>query len=40
MQLHLLEHVQSLGHTSFIEDICITLINKADPFVSTNGEDY
>ena len=38
MQLHLFEHLQSPGHNSFIEDICITLTNTVDSFVLTNGE--
>ena len=40
MQLNLVEHLQSPGHNSFIEDICITLTNTVDSFVLTNGENY
>ena len=40
MQLHLFEHLQSPGHNSFIEDICITLTHTVDSFVLTNGENY
>ena len=40
MQQHLFEHFQSPGHTGFIEDVCITLIDKTDPFIPTKREDY
>ena len=40
MQQHLLEHFQSPGYTGFIEDVCITLIDKTDPFIPTKREDY
>ena len=39
MQQHRLEHVQNPGHTDFIEDVCITLIDKTDPFIPTKRED-
>ena len=35
MQQHLFEHFQSPGHTGFVEDVCITFIDKADPFIPT-----
>ena len=40
MQQHLLEHFQSLGHTGFVEDVCITFIDKTDRFIPTKPEDY
>ena len=40
MQQHLFEHFQSPGHTDFIEDVCITLIDNIDPFISTKRKDY
>ena len=40
MQQHLFEHFQRPGHTSFVEDICITFIDKTDPFILTKREDY
>ena len=39
MQKHLSEHFQSPGHTGFI-DVCITLIDRTDPFIPTKHEDY
>ena len=39
MQQHLFEHFHSPGHTSFI-DVCITLIDKTDPFIPNKREDY
>ena len=38
MQQHLFEHFQSPGHTSFIENVYITLTGKTDPFVPTKRE--
>ena len=35
MQQHLFEHFQGPGHTGFVEDVCITFIDKADPFIPT-----
>ena len=32
MQQHLFEFFQNLGYDGFIEDTCITLIDKTDPF--------
>ena len=40
MQQHLFRHFQSPGHTDFIEDVCITQIDKTDPFIPTKREDY
>ena len=40
MQQHLFEHFQTRGHTGFVEDVCITFIDKADPFIPTKREDY
>ena len=38
MQQHLFEHFQSPGH--IVEDVCITFIDKTDPFITTKLEDY
>ena len=40
MQQHLFQHLQSSRKTSFIEDICIALVDKTDPLIPTNGEEY
>ena len=40
MQRHLIGHFQSPEHTGFIENVCITLIDKTDSFISTKHEDY
>ena len=40
MQQHLFEDFQNPGHTSFIEDVSITLIDKTDPSIPTKCEDY
>ena len=40
MQQHLFEHFQNPGHTSFIEDVSITLIDKTDPSIPTKCEAY
>ena len=40
MQKHLFEHFQRPGHTSFVEDVCITFIDKTHPFIPTKCEDY
>ena len=40
MQEHLFEHFQSTGHSGFIEDVWITLIDKRDPFIPTKRENY
>ena len=40
MEQHLIKHFQSLEHIGFIEDVCITLSDKTDPFISTKRNDY
>ena len=40
MQQHLFEHFQSPGQTGFVEDVCITFIDKTEPFIPTIREDY
>ena len=40
MQQHLFDHFQSPGRTGFVEDVCITFIVKADPFIRTKRKDY
>ena len=40
MQQHSFEHFQSPGHTGFIEDVCITLVDKRDPFIPTKCDNY
>ena len=40
MQQHLFERFQSPGQTGFIEDVSVTLIDKANPFIPTKYEDY
>ena len=40
MQKHLFEHFQSPGHTGFIEDVCIPLIDKTGPFIPTKRAHY
>ena len=40
MQQHLFEDFQSPEHTGFIQDVCITLIDKTDPFIPTTRKDY
>ena len=40
MQQHLFEHFQSPEHTDFIEDVCITLIDKIDSLIPIKLEDY
>lgn len=40
MQQHLFEHFQNPRHTCFVENICITFIDKTDPFISTKPENY
>ena len=40
MQKHLFEHFQGPGDTGFVEDICITFIDKTEPFIPTKREDY
>ena len=40
MQQHLFEHFQSPKHTGFVEDVCITFVDKTHPFISRKREDY
>ena len=40
MQKHLYEHFDLPGHTSFSEDVKVTLIDKTDPRNPTKREDY
>ena len=38
MQEHLFRHFSSRGHNSFLNDFCVTFINKMDP--SDPGENF
>ena len=40
MQKHLYEHFQLPGHTGFLQDTYVTLIDKIDPRAPTEREDY
>ena len=40
MQRHLYEHFQLPGHTGFLQDTYVTLIDKIDPRAPTEREDY
>ena len=40
MQRHLYEHFQLPGHTGFLQDTYVTLIDKTDPRAPTKREDY
>ena len=40
MQRHLYEHFTLPGHSGFLQDISITLIDKTDPSCPTKREDY
>ena len=40
MQQHLFEYFQSPRDTGFVGDVCITFIDKTDPFIPTKREDY
>ena len=40
MQKHLYEHFDLPGHTRFLEDVTVTLIDKTDPRNLTEREDY
>ena len=40
MQEHLYNHFESEGHTEFIDEVSITLIDKTDCFNSTKRENY
>ena len=39
MQQHFFEHFASEGHSSFLEDLTITLADKTDP-KDSNQRDY
>ena len=40
MQKHLYEHFDLPGHTSFLEDVTVALIDKTDSRNPTEGEDH
>ena len=40
MQRHLYEHFQLPGHTGFLQDTYVSLIDKTDPRAPTKREDY
>ena len=40
MQWHLYEYFTLPGHSGFLHDVSITLIDKTDPSVPSKGEDY
>ena len=40
MQQHQFGNFLSSGHNGFIEDVCITFIDKTKPFIPTKHEDY
>ena len=40
MQKHLHEYFDLPGHTSFLDDVTVTLIGKTDPRKPTEREDY
>ena len=40
MQEHLFQHFQCPGNRRFVEDVCITFIDKIGPFIPTKCEDY
>ena len=40
MQRHLYKHFQLPGHTAFLQDTCVTLIDTTDPRASAKREDY
>ena len=40
MQRHLYEHFELPGHTGFLQDTYVTLIDKTDPRAPTKREDY
>ena len=40
MQNHLYEHFDLPGHTGFLKDVTVTLIDKTDPRNPTEREDY
>ena len=40
MQRHHYKHFQLRGHTTFLQDTYVTLIDKTDPRAPTKREDY
>ena len=40
MQIHLYEYFDLPGHTNFLEDVTVTLIDKTDPRNPTEREDH
>ena len=40
MQQHLFEHFQRPRHICFVEDVCITFIDKTDPVIPAKREGY
>ena len=40
MQKHLYEHFTLPGHSGFLHDVSVTLIDKTDPSCPTKREDY
>ena len=40
MQRHLYQHFQLPGHTGFLQDTYVTLIDKTNPRAPTKHEDY
>ena len=40
MQRHLYEHFNLPGHSGFLNDVSVTLIDKTDPKDPTKQEDY
>ena len=40
MQRHLYEHFNLRGHSGFLNDVSVTLIDKTDPKDPTKREDY
>ena len=40
IQRRLYEYFQLAGHTGFLQDTCVTLIDKTDPRAPTKRENY
>ena len=40
MQRHLYEHFNLPGHSGFLNDVSVTLIDKTDPKDSSKREDF
>ena len=40
MEKHLYEHFTLPGHSGFLHDVSVTLIDKTDPSCPTKREDY